>query len=237
MPPPVRTAEPGTRLLIVSADDYGLTDKVSRAILKAHRGGIVTSTSVLALAPAFDASVRWLGEVPRLGVGAHLAAVGEDPPLLSAAEIPTLVDRRGRLRSQLAPVRAVADRRADRSRPTCAASSRPSSSGSSPPASRSTTSTPTRTCTAGPSSATSVLDLAVRHGIGAVRDLPVVDPLAVGGGRAPPGPRRSSAGAAARGIAYPEASTGDERPGQLDLPATIRALHRLAVDPGAARPS
>src|SRR5206468_11836837 len=32
-----------------------------------------------------------------LGVGVHLAAVGEDPPLLSPAEIPTLVDRQGRL--------------------------------------------------------------------------------------------------------------------------------------------
>jgi chitin disaccharide deacetylase len=98
MPPPDPTPDSPTRLLIVSADDYGLTEKVSRAILRAHRGGIVTSTSVLALAPAFEQSVRWLDEVPRLGVGAHLAAIGEDPPLLSSAEIPTLVDRRGRLR-------------------------------------------------------------------------------------------------------------------------------------------
>ena len=30
-------------------------------------------------------------------MGVHLAAVGEDPPLLSAREVPTLVDRRGRL--------------------------------------------------------------------------------------------------------------------------------------------
>ncbi len=85
------------RLLIVNADDYGLTRGVSRGILRAHREGIVTSTSVLAVAPAFAASVAWLADEPGLGVGAHLAAVGEDPPLLSASEIPTLVDRRGRL--------------------------------------------------------------------------------------------------------------------------------------------
>ncbi len=87
----------GARVLIVNADDYGLTRRVSQGILRAHRHGIVTSTSVLAVAPAFATSVAWLADEPRLGVGAHLAAVGEDPPLLSAAEIPSLVDGRGRL--------------------------------------------------------------------------------------------------------------------------------------------
>ncbi len=86
-----------TRILIVNADDYGLTAGVSRAIVRAHHQGIVTSTSVLAVAPAFAATARWLDDAPALGIGAHLAAVGEDPPLLSAREIPSLVDRRGRL--------------------------------------------------------------------------------------------------------------------------------------------
>jgi predicted glycoside hydrolase/deacetylase ChbG (UPF0249 family) len=84
-------------LLIVNADDYGLTDAVSLGILHAHRNGVVTSTSVLALAPGFRSSVAWLRDEEQLGIGAHLAAVGEDPPLLSAREIPTLVDRKGRL--------------------------------------------------------------------------------------------------------------------------------------------
>ncbi len=84
-------------LLIVNADDYGLTDGVSRAILRAHREGIVTSTSLLALAPAFERTSGWLSDAPRLGTGAHLAVVGEDPPLLTAREIPSLVDQRGRL--------------------------------------------------------------------------------------------------------------------------------------------
>ena len=84
-------------LLIVNADDYGLTPGVSRAILDAHRDGVVTSTSVLALAPGFEPTVGWLADAPGLGTGAHLALVGEDPPLLSAREVPTLVDGRGRL--------------------------------------------------------------------------------------------------------------------------------------------
>lgn len=84
-------------LLIVNADDYGLTEGVSRAILDAHRDGVVTSTSVLTLAPGFARTARWLADAPSLGAGAHLAVVGEDPPLLTAAEIPSLVDRHGRL--------------------------------------------------------------------------------------------------------------------------------------------
>jgi chitin disaccharide deacetylase len=84
-------------LLIVNADDYGLTEGVSRAILTAHAEGVVTSTSLLSLAPGFDKTVGWLEDHPALGTGAHLAAVGEDPPLLSASEIPTLVTKRGGL--------------------------------------------------------------------------------------------------------------------------------------------
>jgi len=94
-----RETPDGERLLIVNADDYGLTPAVSRAILQAHRDGIVTSTSALALAPGFATSAPALRDTPGIGVGAHLAAVGEDPPLLSAREVPTLVDGRGRLAS------------------------------------------------------------------------------------------------------------------------------------------
>lgn len=89
---------PGTPgLLIVNADDYGLTLGISEGILRAHRMGIVTSTSVLAVGPAFPKVAPWLADDPDLGVGVHLAIVGDDPPLLPAREIPTLVDRRGRL--------------------------------------------------------------------------------------------------------------------------------------------
>lgn len=85
------------RVLIVNADDFGLTPAVSRGILRAHREGIVTSTSVLAIGPGFAASAPALRDTPGIGVGAHLAAVGEDPPLLGAREVPTLVDEKGRL--------------------------------------------------------------------------------------------------------------------------------------------
>lgn len=87
----------GCRYLIVNADDYGLTEKISAGILRAHREGILTSTSVLALGPAYPKVAPWLADEPAIGVGVHLAAVGEDPPLLSSGEIPSLLDRRGHL--------------------------------------------------------------------------------------------------------------------------------------------
>lgn len=85
-----------TRLLIVNADDYGLTPAMDRGILRAHRDGVVSSVSVLAVGPALPRTAAWLTEHPGLGIGAHLALVGEDPPVLSAREIPTLVTKRGR---------------------------------------------------------------------------------------------------------------------------------------------
>jgi predicted glycoside hydrolase/deacetylase ChbG (UPF0249 family) len=82
-------------LLIVNADDFGLTDGVCTAILRASEDGVVTSTSALVNAPAFARHARALRN-SGLGVGAHLCVVGEDPPILSAHEVPTLVDRSGR---------------------------------------------------------------------------------------------------------------------------------------------
>jgi predicted glycoside hydrolase/deacetylase ChbG (UPF0249 family) len=82
--------------LIVNADDYGLTDATSRAILEAHRTGVVTATSVLAVVDGIERRLSWLDDAPGLAVGVHLALVGEDPPVLSAREVPSLVDDRGR---------------------------------------------------------------------------------------------------------------------------------------------
>jgi chitin disaccharide deacetylase len=85
-----------SRLLVVNADDMGLTPGVCRAVQRAHAGGVVTSTSVLAVGTAFDQAATTVRQAGDLGLGAHLAVVGEDRPLLSAREIPTLVDRVGR---------------------------------------------------------------------------------------------------------------------------------------------
>lgn len=78
------------RLLIISGDDFGLTPGVSEGILRAHQHGVLTSTSALTNAPAFDGYGSALAS-SGIDVGLHICFVGEDPPLLSSTEIPTLV--------------------------------------------------------------------------------------------------------------------------------------------------
>lgn len=82
------------RSLIMIGDDFGLTPGVCVAILKAHDRGILTTASVLANGPALHSYASALG-ASGMAAGAHLALVGEDRPILSAAEVPSLVDTNG----------------------------------------------------------------------------------------------------------------------------------------------
>jgi chitin disaccharide deacetylase len=80
--------------LIVNADDFGLTEGTNRAIVHAHRQGIVTSTSLLANGYAFDHAVQSTREVPTLGVGVHLTLT-EGLPVSANAQ--ALLDQNGKL--------------------------------------------------------------------------------------------------------------------------------------------
>lgn len=82
--------------LILNADDFGLTRGVNSGIIRAHRGGILTSATLMAMGPAFDDAVEQARANPKLGVGCHLVLTGG---LAAAApeEIPSLVDKSGRL--------------------------------------------------------------------------------------------------------------------------------------------
>lgn len=84
-----------SRLLLVTADDFGLTEGVCRAVVRAHRDGVVTSASLLAVGRAYRTAVELARETPSLAVGVHLAVVGEDPPLLPPSEVSSLVDKDG----------------------------------------------------------------------------------------------------------------------------------------------
>jgi predicted glycoside hydrolase/deacetylase ChbG (UPF0249 family) len=214
------------RLLIVNADDYGLTPGVSRGILRAHREGIVTSTSVLALAPAFNSTAAWLGDVPSLGVGVHLAAVGEDPPLLSAAEVPTLVDGRGHLASswrQFLP-RAAARRIDPDDLAREFAAQAEAAAGAGLVVGHLDTHQHLHLW---PLVRGVVLDLAQRLGVG----MRVTRSAA----RSPVGvtvrhlARNLAGEARVRGIAFPEASVGLDEAGALDQAALVGALGRLAA--------
>jgi predicted glycoside hydrolase/deacetylase ChbG (UPF0249 family) len=65
-------AEPHPRQLIVTADDFNLSEGVSRGILAAHQHGIVTETSVMVNLGDLQHAAALLTAAPRLAVGLHL---------------------------------------------------------------------------------------------------------------------------------------------------------------------
>ena len=79
------------RRLIVNADDFGMTRGINRAILEGSGKGIITSTTLMATAPAFDDAVseaRRLG--PRVSVGCHVILL-DGTPALPRERVPSLL--------------------------------------------------------------------------------------------------------------------------------------------------
>jgi predicted glycoside hydrolase/deacetylase ChbG (UPF0249 family) len=62
--------------LVVNADDFGFTPDVNQGIVDAHRGGILTATTLMANGAAFEDALRLARETPTLDIGCHLVLVG-----------------------------------------------------------------------------------------------------------------------------------------------------------------
>ncbi|MFA6913727.1 MAG: ChbG/HpnK family deacetylase [Endomicrobiia bacterium] len=58
--------------LIVNADDFGYRTEINKAIIYAHKSGVVKSTSMLVNRDAFDEAVILAKENPSLGIGLHI---------------------------------------------------------------------------------------------------------------------------------------------------------------------
>lgn len=82
--------------LILNADDFGLTLGVNEGIIRAHREGILTSTTLMANAQAFDDAVERARENPSLGVGVHLVLIG-GRPVARPEDVASLVNDKGGL--------------------------------------------------------------------------------------------------------------------------------------------
>jgi predicted glycoside hydrolase/deacetylase ChbG (UPF0249 family) len=80
--------------LIINADDFGLTAGVNRGIIECYRHGTLTSATLMVTAAAAADAARMATENPGLGVGLHLNLTS-GKPVLPAAAIASLVDRRG----------------------------------------------------------------------------------------------------------------------------------------------
>ena len=80
--------------LIINADDFGFSQGVNAAIIKAHEEGILTSTSLMVSGDAVQEAIALSRNYPNLAVGLHLVLVcGKS--VLPPVQIPHLVDSQG----------------------------------------------------------------------------------------------------------------------------------------------
>jgi len=84
----------------VTADDFGASPEVNRAVEQAHRDGILTCASLMVGAPAADDAVARARALPSLRVGLHLVLVC-GRPVLPPAAVPDLVGPDGRFSERL----------------------------------------------------------------------------------------------------------------------------------------
>ena len=88
--------KPGSRLLIVNADDLGRTPGINEGVFAAHTSGILTSATLMVNFPASRDAASKLADHPALGVGLHVALTG-GRPTLEPDRVPSLVDAAGNL--------------------------------------------------------------------------------------------------------------------------------------------
>jgi chitin disaccharide deacetylase len=91
---------PDARLLIVNADDFGVSHAVNAGILRALTDGVARSATLMAPCPWALHAMRLLREHPDIACGVHLTVVSEFPdyrwgPLTPRDEVPSLLDETG----------------------------------------------------------------------------------------------------------------------------------------------
>lgn len=79
------------RRLILSADDFGMSQEVNEAIEQAHRNGILTTASLMVAGPAFEDALKRARRLPNLRLGLHLVVIEGD----SILHDPHITDRSG----------------------------------------------------------------------------------------------------------------------------------------------
>ena len=90
----------GARLLVLHADDLGMSHSVNRATFEALEKGWISSASILVPCPWFPEVATWARAHPEADLGIHLALNSEWTsfrwrPLSGASEVPSPVDDQG----------------------------------------------------------------------------------------------------------------------------------------------
>ena len=101
VPLQVRLGYPASaRLLIIHADDFGMSHSVNRAITQALQNGWVTSASVMVPCPWFPEVASWARSHPNADLGIHLVLDSEWTdfrwgPVASVDKVSSLLDSQG----------------------------------------------------------------------------------------------------------------------------------------------
>jgi len=82
--------------VIFNADDFGRGRAINEAVIRAHREGVLTTTSLMVNGDAFEEAVELAKANPTLGVGLHLTLV-MGRSTLPPSQIPGLVNQSGEL--------------------------------------------------------------------------------------------------------------------------------------------
>jgi hopanoid biosynthesis associated protein HpnK len=85
---------PAVMRLILNADDFGRSTGINHAVIRAHRQGLLTSTSLMVTGQAAAEATDLARQTPTLAVGLHLV-LADGRPASPAAAIPHLVDPEG----------------------------------------------------------------------------------------------------------------------------------------------
>src|SRR5882672_5049632 len=91
---------PGTKLIVVHADDLGETHSVNAAAIKALQGGTISSASLMVPCPWFPEIADYAQSHPDADFGLHLTLTSERVyyrwgPVAPADKVPSLVDHNG----------------------------------------------------------------------------------------------------------------------------------------------
>src|ERR1700675_2217583 len=91
---------PGTKLIIVHADDLGETHAVNAAAIKALESGTINSASLMVPCPWFPEMADYAKSHPDVDFGLHLTLTSERVyyrwgPVASRDKVPSLVDEHG----------------------------------------------------------------------------------------------------------------------------------------------
>src|SRR5260221_7800243 len=109
---------PNTNLLIVHADDLGVTHPVNAASIKALESGAVNSASIMVPCPWFPEIADYAKSHPELDFGLHLTLTSERVyyrwgPVAPADKVPSLVDKNGYFHHDWSPETRIDPREAE----------------------------------------------------------------------------------------------------------------------------